>query len=752
MNFFFIMRILLFIVCIYVMSAFENVRAEIINDIEINNNNRISKQTIITYGQIELNKDYNLNDVNTIFRNLYETNFFESLEIKIENNKLIIDVVENKIIQNVIVEGVKSTQTTKSILENLFSKDKSPFLINKVKEDVDRIKLSLNSIGYYFAEVKTKTNENTNGTIDLIFNIDLGEKAMISQIEFIGDKKVKDRTLRNIIISEEKKFWKFISKKKFLNKSLIERDKRLLKSFYLDKGYYDVDISSSTVEYFDDNSFKLTYKINAGEIYIVNKAILKLPQNYDEDNFQRVNKILKKIEKRNYSFNRISKVIEEIDKVSLSREFEFINAEVIENKIEKNKIDIIFKVKESDQFYVERINIYGNNITHENVIRNSLEIDEGDPFNELLNAKSLNNLRSLRIFADINIDVKDGSDASTKILDIEVKEKPTGEISLGAGYGSEGGTIGFSVTENNFLGKNIKLSTNIRTSEDTIKGSFAVTNPNFNYSNKALITSIENTSIDKMSDNGYETNKAGFSIGTRYEQYENTFFSPSIKTQIEDLTTSSKASDNLKKQSGNYFESKFNYALDFDKRNKRFQPTEGSRTILRQGIPLISDEYALFNSFETEKWVKLKNDMVTNFGIFGRAINSMNDEDVRVTDRLSLPRNKLKGFKFGSVGPVDNNDYVGGNYAASINFDTTLPMLFPGVETIDFKYFIDVGNVWGIDYSSTLDDSNKIRSSTGLTVDWFTPIGPMNFSLAHDLTKANTDKTESFQFNLGTTF
>ena len=178
------------------MSAFENVRAEIINDIEINNNNRISKQTIITYGQIELNKDYNLNDVNTIFRNLYETNFFESLEIKIENNKLIIDVVENKIIQNVIVEGVKSTQTTKSILENLFSKDKSPFLINKVKEDVDRIKLSLNSIGYYFAEVKTKTNENTNGTIDLIFNIDLGEKAMISQNLFLPGPR---QSITNVI-------------------------------------------------------------------------------------------------------------------------------------------------------------------------------------------------------------------------------------------------------------------------------------------------------------------------------------------------------------------------------------------------------------------------------------------------------------------------------------------------------------------------------------------------------------------------
>ena len=149
---------------------------------------------------------------------------------------------------------------------------------------------------------------------------------------------------------------------------------------------------------------------------------------------------------------------------------------------------------------------------------------------------------------------------------------------------------------------------------------------------------------------------------------------------------------------------------------------------------------------------ELKNDMITNIGFWGRAINSLNDEDVRITDRLSLPRNKLKGFKSGSIGPVDNLDYVGGNYAASVNFDTTLPMILPSAETMDFKYFIDLGNVWGIDYSDTLDDSNKIRSSTGLTVDWFTPIGPINFSYAKEISKAETDRTETFQFNLGTTF
>ena len=746
------MKKIALISCIFLVSIFSYANADIVDDIVVKNNNRISKQTIVTYGKIELNKDYTLKDINQVFRNLYETDFFETLKIDIVGSQLVINVKENKILQSVSVKGVKSKSLTQKVLDNLYSKDKSSFLISKVKEDVDKIKNSLTEIGYYFAEVNAKTSENNNDTIDLIFEIKLGEKVKISKIEFLGDKKIKDRTLRNVIISEETKFWKFLSKKKYLNKSLIERDKRLMRNLYLDNGYYDVQITSQTVDFFNNNTFKLSYKIDAGLQYTVNSATLELPVNYEAKNFEKINKILKKMENEKYSFQSISKIVNEIDKISLSRQYEFINAEVIENKIDKDKLDIVFKIKESEQYYVERINITGNNITHENVIRNSLEIDEGDPFNELLNAKSINNLRSLNIFAFVKADISEGTNINTKVLDIEVKEKPTGEISLGAGYGSEGGTIGFAVSENNFLGKNIKLSTDLRTTEDTIRGSFSVTNPNFNYSNKALITSIRNSSIDKLNDSGYKTKKTGLSIGTRYEQYDNTFFSPSLSTEIEDLTTNADASDSLKKQTGNYFETKLNYSLDFDKRNQKYQTSSGTRTIIKQGIPLVSDEYALLNGVESEKWIKFGNDMITNFGVYGRAINSVNDEDVRVTDRLSLPRNKLKGFQSGRIGPVDNKDYVGGNYAVSLNFDTTLPMILPSLESIDFKYFLDAGNVWGIDYSDTIDDSNKIRSATGITIDWFTPIGPLNFSFAKDITKASTDKTESFQFNLGTTF
>ena len=726
--------------------------SEIIRDVVVEGNNRISKQTIITYGNIKLNTNYDNEKINDVLKNLYSTNFFENISITKTNDNLKIIVKENKIIQTTIIEGVKSNTIKKSILDTMYSKDKAPFLERKVSEDINRIKSSINNLGYYFADIESQIKENNNDTIDLIININLGEKASIGKIEFIGDKKFKDRTLRNVIISEENKFWKFISKNKFINQNLIERDKRLLENFYLNRGYYDVKIESTNANFQDNDKFKLVYKINSGKQYIINDTKLILPIDYDPANFQKLKLKLSELSNEIYSFSKISSVVEEIDKISLSREYDFINAEVIEKKVADNKIDIEFLIKESDKFYIERINIFGNNITQENVIRNSLEIDEGDPFNELLNAKSMNNLKSLNIFKEVKSKITDGDKLNTKVIDIEVTEKPTGEITLGAGVGSEGGSIGFGVTENNFLGKGVKLGSSLRVSEDTIRGNFSVTNPNFNYSNKMLISSVESTKIDKLADNGYETTKTGFSFGTRYEQYEDVYFSPSLSTYLEDLTTSNKASASLKKQSGNYFETKFTYGLDLDKRNQKFQTFDGHRISFNQGLPLISDEYALSNSVNIEKWYKFENEMVANFGVYTKIISSLNDENVRITDRLTLPRSKLRGFKFSSIGPVDGDDYVGGNYAASINFDTTLPMILPSFETIDFKYFIDFGNVWGVDYSDSIDDSNKIRSSTGVSVDWFTPIGPLNFSLAQDISKASTDKTEGFQFNLGTTF
>ena len=166
---------------------------------------------------------------------------------------------------------------------------------------------------------------------------------------------------------------------------------------------------------------------------------------------------------------------------------------------------------------------------------------------------------------------------------------------------------------------------------------------------------------------------------------------------------------------------------------------------------MYSEDYALDTALEYTKFLSPNDSVVFNFSIFARAINSLNGEDVRVSKRVFIPGKKLKGFESGRIGPLDGGEFIGGNYGSAINFVSSFPKLFPELQNIDFSIFFDAANVWGVDYNKNLDKS-KIRSSTGLSINWFTPIGPLSFSLAAPISKADTDKTETFRFDIGTTF
>ena len=520
------MKILYFITLFTIYSFFSS--AEIINNVVVNNNKRITKETVITLGNIQVGTNYDKSDVDQILKNLYDTNFFSDIRISVENSTLTIFLEENKIIQTIVINGIKAERIKESILEGMQLKNRSPFEEFKVKQDIVNLKNTLTYQGYYFSTVNSSIEENDNDTVNLIYDIELGKKAKINRIEFIGNKIFKNKKLRNLIISEENKFWKFISGKKYLNKNQIDRDERLLKNYFLNRGYYDVIINASSAQYLDNDSFVLTFNIEAGNRYKINKTELSLPIDYKKSNFIKIEKLLSELENETYSFRKISKIVDQIDKVSLLREYDFISASINEEKIENNKINLTLEVMETEKFYVEKINILGNDITLESVIRDSLEVDEGDPFNELLHAKSINNLKARNIFRKVTSEVLDGPDLNTKIVNINIEEKPTGEITLAAGVGTEGGTMGFSVSENNFMGRGVKLSAALRVNENSIKGNFTTYTPNYKYSGKALSTNIQNSQINKMADNGYDSTKTGFSFGTSVEQYEDLIFSPTF--------------------------------------------------------------------------------------------------------------------------------------------------------------------------------------------------------------------------------
>tara|TARA_B100000989_G_scaffold244546_1_gene191624 strand:+ start:261 stop:2489 length:2229 start_codon:yes stop_codon:yes gene_type:complete len=739
----------IFLILLIFKLAISYALGDIINSVVVKNNNRITKETIISFGGIELGKDYSQQQLNNILLDLYSTNFFSDIKFDLKGDTLIVDVEERKIIQQIVLNGIKAEKTKKLILKNLNLKEKSPYVNFLAKQDVNKISNSLNTAGYYFNKVEVSIKNNVNDTVDLIYDIELGEKALIKNIIFTGEKYYKDKKLKNIIVSEESKFWKFISNKKYLNPNQINLDLRLLEKFYLNKGFYNVQIKNSSA-IFSDSHFNLIYNIDAGNIYNILETRLILPDDFDRKDFKEVEKILKKLKGEKYSLNKLNKVVKQIDQISVSRLYDFIDASIETEMIEDNKLNITFIVKESEKFYVKKINILGNNITEERVIRDMLEVDEGDPFNKLLHAKSLNNMRARNIFQKVTSEILDTDDGNMKNIDISVEEKATGEILVGAGVGSEGGTAQFSVSENNFLGKGVKLSTGLRISEERLRGNFTVTNPNFNYSEKVLTTDLFLVDTDKLTDSGYKSTNAGFSLGTAFEQYDDFFFKPTIRTTYEDLTTNSSASKNLKKQQGSYFTTDIGYVLDLDKRNQRFQTTDGFQSKFTQNIPLISESNTLLNGYQFDTYHTLS-DLTSSLGLYLRAVTGLSD-DVRISERVSLPRKRLRGFESGKIGPVDATDHIGGNYAASLNFQTNLPFLFPSFQSVDFNYFIDAGSVWGVDYSNSVGDSSQIRSSTGIGLEWFSPIGPFTFTLAQPISKIDTDKTQSFQFNVGTTF
>jgi len=727
------------------------VSSEIVNDIKVKGNNRVSDNTIINFSEIKKGDNTTKKILNESLKKLYDLNFFELVELKLENNILVIQVLEYPVIQEIIINGIKAQKNIKKMKENMSLKEKNPFIETKVKNDLNQMLNIFKQSGYYFVKVDTKIEKNSNDTVNIIYDVDQGKRATIDKIKFIGDKKFKDRKLRSVITSEEDKPWKFISSRIYLNIERVNLDKRLLKNFFLNKGYYNVNITDAYSQILNQKDFELTYNINAGEKFYFGDFNLNLPEDFDPKKFDDLNNFFKKIKNEKYSYQNIEKILDEIEKIALFQNYEFIDAKVIEN-VRGNKINFTFEIEDTKKVYVNKIDILGNNITSEKFIRDQLIVDEGDPFNKILHNKSINKLRSTNFFSKVESNVVDTQNSDQKNINIIIEERPTGELMAGAGYGSDGSTFSLGIRENNFKGEGVNLNSKLSVSEETVKGFFEYTNPNFAYSDRSLSTSLESSVTDRLTDFGYKSSLNKVAIGTSYEQFEDTFFSPRIAISSESLDTTSTASAAYKKQEGSYFDTTFDYGLTLDKRNSAYQPTSGYYSNWFQQLPIISENQTIINGYSITGYKEVADDMIISSGLYSRAVNSLTNDDVRVSKRLFAPVSRLRGFESGKVGPVDGADHIGGNYVVTFNTSSTIPYILQTQENMDLKLFFDAGNIWGVDYSSTLDDSNTIRTSTGVALEVLTPIGPLSFSYSEVLSKASTDKTESFKFQIGTTF
>ena len=739
----------LFYIFIFQIVFINYSNSETIKKFNILGNDRVTDETIIMFSNLEVGDEINVDILNNSLKNIYLTNYFKSVSASNKNGIVEIKVEENPIIQSILINGIDKNYITDSLKKVTSKIEKYPFVENKIKEQTILLKNILKSYGYYYVTLKSTIIKNDNNTIDLIYDFDLGEIAKTKKINFIGNKVFRDSTLRNIIISEEAKFWKFLTRNKFLDSNRIDADIVRLKKYYQNQGYYNVKIKSSSAIINEQNQFEIIFNIDAGNKYYFNDISISKNLNFDTDRFSEFEKRFKKIKGKKYSKKIVNKIIDDLNIYTLRNDFIFINATYDEILNKDNTIDIIIKFKDIEKQFVERINILGNFITDEKVIRNTLIVDEGDPFNKLLFDKSIQNVKAKNIFKTVNYEIS-SIDDSNKIININVEEKPTGEIFAGAGTGTVGTTLSAGIKENNYLGLGIKLDTNLLLTEDSIKGKFSVINPNFKNSDKSIKTVIESSSNDFMSASGYKTSRTGFILGTGFEQMDDLFVNLDLSNFYEDLETSSTASDIVKKQEGNYFENLLSYSISYNKLDQNFQPSDGFINKFSQTLPIYSDDLSIENSFSTAAYHSVNDNLILSAKFLLKSINSLED-NVRVSKRVYIPGRLLRGFESGKIGPKEGSQYIGGNYAAALNLSSTLPNIFYENENLDFNLFLDMANVWKVDYNDNLD-SNKIRSSTGLALNWFSPVGPMTFSYAIPISEAETDITEKFRFQIGTSF
>ena len=722
------------------------------NILKIIGNERITSNTIKETIDYNDKKKYSLEEINNIQKKLIETDFFSEVKVNVIKNIITINVKENPIIDFFYIKGIVRKDSEDFIYKNISLGNNKVFSEAKLKKDIDLIKDVLQKSGYYNVSVNTEISKLPGNVYNVVINVDQKNKYTIKNIYFIGDKKFSSSKLYDVISSTEDSWWKFLSSSSSINTKRIDYDKILLKEFYLDNGYFDVQINSSDINFLPNNSVEVVFSINAGQKYIFSKyKIIDDGKNLQKDDILNINKILNRRINGVFSKQKIRLTQNTINDYLNSKKIEFVKLNVIPKKNQSN-IELEYIFSSSKRNFVNFINIKGNTLTDEEVIRRSLFFSEGDSFANYKIAKSENRLKKTGIFSNVTTKI---INKSNELVDVEIKveEQPTGSISAGLGVSTSGSSISTGIQEKNLFGKGINLSSNLNLGTEKISGSLDLKIPDFKNTDNTANFSLYALQTD-YTNSGYESSVYGGGVSTSYEIYDDIFFRVGGSADVDTIDTNDTASDLYKSREGTYTSLKSFYSVNLDKRNRVITPTGGHLINFSQAlaIPGASDITSIKNSINGSIYHQLSENYVLNLKGGFSSINSIDGKkDVKLSDRLSLNESKLRGFESFGIGPMSGNDHIGGNYSAYSSISSTFPNPFPDKWRASSIAFIDFGNVWGVDFDDSLD-ADKIRSSVGVSLEWNSPMGPLSIILSEPISSLSTDKEETFSFKIGGTF
>ena len=714
----------------------------------ITGNYRIDNAVIIRDSKIEQFQNIDQKTLSIIIKNLYSTGYFKNVKIFKDNDTINILVEENPIINEIAFEGNSEIKDI-TLGDEIFLKPRNVYSPEQVKSDVLKIQNIYKRMGFFSTYIEPKIIRLDQNRINLVFEITEGLEAKIKRINFIGNNVFSDSTLRDVIYSEETRWYKFWGSGDKFDQDRLNYDKDLLKKYYFENGYIDFKILSSTSQLISSTkNFVVNFKVSEGERYKLNKV--DIITSVKDFKMKDLYSLLSLESDDWFDSTEVDKSIERITEKASELGFAFVDVRPKVRKLEDNKIDLSFEIFEGQKIFVNRINIFGNLKTSDKVIRREIPVNEGDAFNLSKIKRSERLLRTLGLFEKVNVTYNQIPNTNKTDVDFEVTEQSTGEFSVGAGFSSLDGALGnIGIKENNLFGeaKEIALNLGLSTRRSSIDLSY--TEPYFLDKDIAAGFDIFNVRRNNKAYSGYKHNIIGFKLRSGYEIIDDLrhFSSYELRRdKIHDID--SNTSTYIKAQEGKAVTSVFGQAFQYDTLNDRLNPTDGYR------IRLDLDYYGLGGNtkhFQTEfkasKFYRLA-DGITAANILEVGY-ILPIKDVKINNRFFLNGDQIRGFKNSGTGPRDNStgDALGGEQYAVIRNEVNFPVGLPEELGINAIAFADAGLLSkNSEMGSNIADDYNIRASTGLGVSWLSPFGPVKVYLSKPFIKENYDKQEIFRF------
>ncbi len=724
-----------------------------ISGIKVTGNRRVAEGTVLSYLPVQIGDVVSQGGLSQSLERLYATNLFKDIKLDIDGSVLTVTIVENPIINRVNIEG-NDVITDDRLLEVIDVQPRRVYNRQVALDAAAKLLDVYRAGGRFAAVVEPKIIELDENRVDLVFEVDEGPLIKINSIVFSGNQNFSDRALSQAIVSREKRWWAFLTPNDKYDEGRLDYDVRLLRQYYLSRGYADINVSRARGGLLPDRSgFAITFLIDEGVRYKVNNINMTSEiENIDLDSL----KSLMAFGNDNwYDVRRLEQGLLDISNQLGAFGYAFVDVTPeIKTDPATGMLDIAVNIGQSRRNFVERIEFVDNTRTLDSVIRREFELVEGDAFNQLKLDRSVRNVRNLGYFSKVDVQNIRGSSADQTITRVTVEEQSTGDFSIGVGYSSLDKTsLTLGINERNFLGTGRRASASISTSDTQTDFVFGLTQP---YLFGRDLTGSIDVFKTKSSANNTSTNRTGFDLGARFNAANDVYHRVTYGISTSKITNTATSATSVTGENGkSLLKSAVSYTIGKDTRDNRFDPTEGFFTEISETLSGVGGDVNFLRSNFRGGYYKPYLFKSLVFGVKGRLghISGLGD-DVTQSERFFLGGRDVRGFDSNGIGPRDTGSggAVGGNniYSGTVEIVSNLGVTKDA--GLRWTVFSDFGSVWATDFPSgvTKPDEQAMRSSLGFGILWNTVIGPLSFYWAKPLAEQSHDNTKTFQFSIGT--